>query len=45
MGKSQVSNYFSEKVRIPVIDCDVLARKVVEPGQPAYIKIVKYFGK
>lgn len=26
------------------IDCDILARKVVEPGKPAYKKLVKYFG-
>lgn len=28
-----------------IIDCDVLARRVVEPGKPAYAKIVEYFGK
>ncbi|KAG0235265.1 hypothetical protein BGW41_000876 [Actinomortierella wolfii] len=29
---------------IPVIDCDILARKVVEPGQKAYKKVVAHFG-
>ncbi len=33
-----------ETLQIPVIDCDLLARRVVEPGKPAYKKIVKYFG-
>ncbi len=28
-----------------LIDFDLLARKVVEPGQPAYKQIVAYFGK
>lgn len=29
---------------IPIVDADVLARKVVEPGTPALSKIVNYFG-
>jgi dephospho-CoA kinase len=28
----------------PVVDADVLARRVVEPGQPAYEEIVREFG-
>lgn len=43
-GKSTVTNYFKNNFNIPIIDCDVLARVVVEPGKPAYKKIVKYFG-
>ena len=27
-----------------VVDCDVIAREVVEPGKPALAKIVKAFG-
>lgn len=29
---------------MPVIDCDIIARKVVEKGRPAYTKIIKLFG-
>lgn len=28
-----------------VIDCDLLARRIVEPGKPAYRQIVERFGK
>ena len=27
-----------------VIDCDLIARQVVEPGRPAFLKIVEHFG-
>jgi dephospho-CoA kinase len=43
-GKSTVANMFRE-LQIPVIDADVLAREVVEPGEKAYEEIVKHFGK
>jgi len=44
-GKSTVSALLSQApYSLPVIDADLLARKVVEPGQPAYRKIVTYFG-
>lgn len=42
-GKSTVSNMFGE-LHIPVIDADVIAREVVEPGKEAYNKIVEVFG-
>ncbi|MFZ0368736.1 MAG: dephospho-CoA kinase [Halobacillus sp.] len=42
-GKSTVSQMFS-KFNIPVVDADHLSRKVVEPGEPAYNKIVETFG-
>ncbi|WP_369902323.1 dephospho-CoA kinase [Bacillus manliponensis] len=42
-GKSTVSNMFGE-LHIPVIDADVIAREVVEPGKEAYNKIVEAFG-
>lgn len=31
-------------MKISIIDCDKIARKVVEIGKPAYNKIVKHFG-
>lgn len=43
-GKSLISNQF-RKLNIPVVDADLIAREVVEPGQAAYNKIVKTFGK
>ena len=35
----------NQDFRFPLIDCDVLARKVVEVGFPAYNQIVEIFGK
>ncbi|MBI5584748.1 MAG: dephospho-CoA kinase [Deltaproteobacteria bacterium] len=43
-GKSTVVRLLAEK-GAPVIDFDLLARKVVEPGQPAWKDIVAYFGE
>lgn len=44
-GKSTVSGLLSASpYSLPVIDADLLARQVVEPGTPAYGKIVAYFG-
>ena len=42
-GKSSVAAIFREH-GIPVIDADQIARKVVEPGKPAWQKIQKEFG-
>ncbi|KAH8588961.1 dephospho-CoA kinase-domain-containing protein [Bisporella sp. PMI_857] len=43
-GKSTVSSILSQPpYSLPIIDADVLARKVVEPGTPAYGKIVAHF--
>ena len=43
-GKSTVSTLLrSSPYNLPVIDADVIARKVVEPGKPAYNKIVQHF--
>lgn len=44
-GKSTVSSILtSAPYNLPIIDADVLARKVVEPGTPGYAAIVSYFG-
>lgn len=44
-GKSTVSSLLSQPpYSLPIIDADLLARKVVEPGTPGYNAIVKYFG-
>lgn len=42
-GKSTVSNLFKE-YNIPVVDADIVAREVVEPGEPALASIVEAFG-
>ena len=43
-GKSMVSRMFRD-LGCLIIDADLLAREVVEPGEPAYDKIVAEFGK
>src|SRR5688572_16518045 len=42
-GKSTVANLFALH-GVPLIDTDVIAREVVEPGQPALAEIVAAFG-
>lgn len=42
-GKTTVANMLAE-LGAPVVDFDLIARKVVEPGQPALRDIVEYFG-
>ncbi len=43
-GKSRVAALFAER-GVPVLDTDVLARELVEPGQPALAAIVERFGE
>lgn len=43
MGKSAVERLLRER-GVPVVDTDVLARQVVEPGQPALEEIQRAFG-
>jgi dephospho-CoA kinase len=43
-GKSTVSDVF-RRLGCVIIDADVLAREVVEPGQPAYADLVAEFGR
>ncbi|BAC14117.1 dephospho-CoA kinase (dephosphocoenzyme A kinase) [Oceanobacillus iheyensis HTE831] len=43
-GKSTVSSMLLEK-NFPVIDADLIAREVVEPGEKAYDQILEAFGK
>lgn len=43
-GKSTVSRMFRD-LGCLIIDADLLAREVVEPGEPAYEKLVAEFGK
>lgn len=43
-GKSTVSKRLREQYGAAVVDADVIAREVVEPGKPAYNAIIDYFG-
>ena len=43
-GKSSVSALF-EKLGVPVIDMDLIARELVEPGQPLLSSIIAAFGQ
>ena len=43
-GKTTVSEIFKLK-NIPIIDTDIIARQIVEQDKPAYIEIIKIFGK
>ncbi|KAI2612249.1 dephospho-CoA kinase [Hypoxylon fragiforme] len=44
-GKSTVSSLLAAPPHsLPIIDADILARKVVEPGTSGYNAILKYFG-
>jgi dephospho-CoA kinase len=42
-GKSTVADLFAG-LGVPVIDTDLIAREVVEPGQPALAEVVAAFG-
>jgi len=42
-GKSTVSDMFAD-LGVVVIDTDLIAREVVQPGQPALIEIRSFFG-
>jgi len=42
-GKTTVSDCFAQR-GVPVIDTDLIARELVEPGQPALAEIAAHFG-
>ncbi|WVR05741.1 dephospho-CoA kinase [Kwoniella sp. DSM 27419] len=43
-GKSTVSSLLSTRHHIPIIDADLLAREVIEPGTSGYHLVVAHFG-
>lgn len=43
-GKSTAARIFAE-LGVPVIDTDIIARELVEPGQPALAEIIAAFGE
>ena len=43
-GKTTVANIFAD-LGAHIVDTDIIARELVEPGQPALKKIAEYFGE
>lgn len=43
-GKSTVSKILHEDCGLAIVDADLIAKQVVEKGQPAYNDIIAYFG-
>ncbi|GAB4268561.1 MAG: dephospho-CoA kinase [Methylomicrobium sp.] len=43
-GKTTVSNLFAE-LNVPIIDADIIARRLVTPGKPALQAILETFGE
>lgn len=43
-GKSMIASKMAE-LGLPIVDADLIARQVVEPGKAAYQKIVESFGE
>lgn len=44
-GKSTVSSYWNSKFRLPIIDGDLIAREIVEPGTPCLKLLIKQYSK
>ena len=42
-GKTRISNLFSQ-LKTPIIDTDIISRKILEPSQPGYLAILNHFG-
>ena len=42
-GKTMISNLFGE-LGVPIIDTDVISRKLLEPGELAYDQVCAHFG-
>ncbi len=43
-GKSTVARWMGERPGVVVIDADVVAREVLEPGEPAFDEVIERFG-
>lgn len=44
-GKTTVANLFKESYGIDIVDADIIAREVVEPGTEGLIAIEQHFGR
>ncbi|CAH1576269.1 dephospho-CoA kinase [Vibrio owensii] len=43
-GKTTVANLFKQQFKIDIVDADIVAREVVEPGTPGLNATVEHFG-
>ncbi|CAM2892627.1 dephospho-CoA kinase [Vibrio mytili] len=43
-GKTTVANLFKQQFDIDIVDADIVAREVVEPGTPGLNAIIEHFG-
>ncbi|WP_045488709.1 dephospho-CoA kinase [Vibrio harveyi] len=43
-GKTTVANLFKQQFTIDIVDADIVAREVVEPGTPGLNAIMEHFG-
>ncbi|CAH1608952.1 dephospho-CoA kinase [Vibrio jasicida] len=43
-GKTTVANLFKQRFKIDVVDADIVAREVVEPGSTGLNAIIEHFG-
>ncbi|MCA0934864.1 dephospho-CoA kinase [Vibrio alginolyticus] len=43
-GKTTVANLFKQQFNIDIVDADIVAREVVEPGTPGLNAIIEHFG-
>jgi len=43
-GKTTISNLFA-KLDVPVVDTDIISRKLLEPGELAFDQVCAHFGK
>ena len=43
-GKTTVANLFQQEFNIDIVDADIVAREVVEPGTSGLNAIVEHFG-
>ncbi|HCE3713991.1 dephospho-CoA kinase [Vibrio parahaemolyticus] len=44
-GKTTVANLFKQQFKIDIVDADIVAREVVEPGTPGFNAIIQHFGQ
>ncbi|OEF24967.1 dephospho-CoA kinase [Vibrio rumoiensis] len=44
-GKTTIANIFQQEFSIDIVDADVVAREVVEPGTPGLLAISQHFGE
>ena len=43
-GKTTISKYIKTKIKIPILDADILSKELIKPETYAYEQILAYFG-